>query len=66
MFVKYYLLCFSYYSYVLDGYPVLDRQIQFLTKRNIIPYKVIEMKVDSETTFSRADSDRKSPNRYCI
>jgi len=50
-------------GYVLDGYPVLDRQIQFLTKRNIIPYKVIEMKVDNRTTFSRADSDRRSPNR---
>ena len=57
-------LFFFCHSYILDGYPVTARQIQFLTERSIIPYKVVELSIGSGSVFVRAERDRISPSRY--
>ena len=48
---------------MLDGYPVTMAQVELMTKRSIIPVRVIELSLDSKEVVTRATIDRYSPNR---
>ena len=39
-------------------------QVDLMTKRSIIPVRVVELMVDSKEVMSRAWKDRYSPDRY--
>ena len=49
--------------FVLDGYPMTMPQVELMTKRSIIPVRVIEMALESKEVVTRATIDRYSPNR---
>ena len=50
--------------FVLDGFPVTKQQVDIMTKRSIIPVRVIELQVDGKEIANRATRDRYSAKRY--
>jgi len=55
-----------FYSYVLDGYPQTQRQVELLTERCIIPFRIIELDVKSKEIMVRATKDRIGGARYVL
>ena len=49
--------------FVLDGYPVTKKQVELMTKRAIIPVRVIELTMDSMEVVTRATIDRYSDDK---
>ena len=49
--------------FILDGYPVTKEQVDIMTRRSIIPVRVIECVCDSKEIVTRATADRYSPQR---
>ncbi|KAH3738545.1 hypothetical protein DPMN_045182 [Dreissena polymorpha] len=45
-------------GYVLDGYPQTQRQVELLTERCLIPFRVIEIDVKSKEIMVRGTKDR--------
>ena len=52
------------FRFVLDGYPVTKKQVDLMTKRSIIPVRVIELTLDSLEVVTRATMDRYSEDKY--
>eukprot|EP00794_Sanderia_malayensis_P000181 gene181-794_t len=50
-------------GYILDGFPVVSSQLDSLTEKFLIPYKVIELDVANNEVMKRAEVDRQSPLR---
>ena len=49
--------------YTLDGYPTSKRQLSLLVDKGIVPFRAIELKVDSHETLIRGTQDRQNPGR---
>lgn len=50
-------------SFVLDGYPLSRQQVELMTKRNILPVRVLELQLPGMEIVTRATKDRYSPDR---
>ncbi|KAF7690035.1 adenylate kinase 9 isoform X1 [Silurus meridionalis] len=50
-------------GYVLDGFPMTKRQAHLMAARRIIPYRVIELQLDTEEILKRGMKDKMKPNR---
>ncbi|XP_069462762.1 adenylate kinase 9 isoform X2 [Ambystoma mexicanum] len=48
---------------ILDGYPVTKRQVDMLESQNIIPVKIIELKINTKEVLKRGLLDKKSSDR---
>ena len=50
-------------GYILDNFPVTKQQVKLMTDRNLIPVKVIELKVDIKEMMQRCIRDRTGAER---
>ncbi|XP_042746128.1 adenylate kinase 9 [Lagopus leucura] len=48
---------------VIDGYPVMRKQVNLLESARIIPVKIFELEMDAKEVFRRALLDKESTNR---
>ncbi|XP_075253347.1 adenylate kinase 9-like [Convolutriloba macropyga] len=49
-------------GFILDGYPVTQRQIELLNEQHIVPHKVIQLEVPTDEVLIRGAKDRLSPD----
>ncbi len=57
---------FHFYTcrFVFDGWPMTKAQVDLLSKYQIIPIAIAELKVSNEALLIRAETDRNSKDRY--
>ena len=66
MMLAMYSIRHFWFRFVLDGYPLTERQIHLLNEQHIVPHKVIQLEVSNDEVLVRGAKDRLSTDKLFI